>query len=233
MKKKKKTPDQYDKRASSDFSFFNSNKAANYKEEHSYQWLSDIWRHMSIPQRIQALAPYNDEQGRNALILMVRENNQPLLVNLLSPETVMRDLSLNHQDMYGNTALHHAAILKHEQTLSTLLQCERISTSVKNHASLSVYDIVEKSGGDAFSLQLQQFCYLRCQLDTLLETYARTNEALRCNVTLDEITVTLIRQLSNVWTISNFANYPMPLELIPETWQRKRIEFCLKTIYFK
>lgn len=154
FKKKQQKKLDYDniKRASSELSYFNAGK------EEPSSVLDKVWRTLSFKEQIDTLLHYHDDKGRGIFILAVRDRDYETIEELLNNKHV----DVNEQDIYGNTALHHAILVKDGQTLQRLLNSERIDPNRVNKDRRSVRAMLEAlEDTDTFDESIYTYCYAR------------------------------------------------------------------------
>lgn len=150
-KHKKLAPDKV-KRASSEISYFDRHKEVS----NSRTVLDEIWESMTLAQRVNLLGCDKDEKGRGIFTRAVRHLDYTLVELLLKNEAI----DVNERDMYGNTALHHAVLVKAPIMIRLLLESKRILVSCANDANLSVVEMLkelEETG--VFIESFHTYCY--------------------------------------------------------------------------
>lgn len=123
-----------------------------------HMMIEDTWRSLTVIQRATAIAPFRDETGRGLFTRAIRNREYELVENLLEVTSV----EVNEQDIYGNTALHHAVLIKDMRMIRSLLESNRILTNLVNHDGLAVFEMLydlEETG--VFPKSFHHYCYSR------------------------------------------------------------------------
>jgi hypothetical protein len=196
--------------------------AFHQAEVGEYAWLDGLWHTLTIKQRMDALLPYKDDKGRGLLSMTVRHGEIPSLGTLLLNPSVC----VNEKDIYGNTALHHAVLVKDSGALSVLLNSPRVNTAVENQDKHNVGDLLaayEKS--NVFPDSVVMHSFVRLHMDQLIINYCHTHAT---QVMESEGKTTLretIRQLyETAWFYTQYRDRPFPLHVVSTETQNEIIE---------
>ena len=240
MKKKKTVMQQSTSqknifRSSSDFSYFastiksdsivssgkTSEPLLHFRTAHDHVWLDEIWHNMRPAQRIEAVIPYTDEKGRGVLIKAVREHDIALIYTLLKNPKV----KVNQADLYGNTALHYAALMKDKEALDILLNSPLVICCLINRDERTAYDLLCKEFDD----RIRERCYARQLLDKIVSDYAHSYNPRITSIASSHEAVK--NAYDYKWCISEYGEKSFPEDGIPFALQNQIIEhhFALHT----
>ena len=171
---------------------------------------------------MDAMLPYRDDKGRGILSVAVRNGDMSSIQRMLLNPSIC----VNEKDMYGNTALHHALLVKDSSALSVLLNSPRVNTTVENRDKHNVGDLIsayEKS--NIFTDSVVMHCFLRLHMDQLIINYCHTHAS---QVMESEGKTTIretIRQLYNTaWYYTQYRDRAFPLHLVSMETQHEIIE---------
>jgi len=159
-KKKKKSPRDgvvmVGRSASEPFLFDKQQKV--YETPKNFRWVDELWRRMTLEERIETVVAFRDERGRGVLTWAVRNREYGLVEMLLENEKV----EVNEQDEYGNTPLHHAVLVKDGEMLRILLKSKRVVPNVVNKAGYVVETMLREFEKSAvFDSSTLHYCYMR------------------------------------------------------------------------
>lgn len=222
-------------RSSSEFSFFTHDKEnsplLSFHVAQDYSWLSEIWDNLGPIQRIEAMLPYSDDKGRNLLTRAVRSGDHPLMHTLL----LNPSLNVNQQDIYGNTALHHAVLAKDGGALRILLDSPRVIANIPNRDLHTVCDLIKGySDSDVFKDILEEYCLARLILERTICDYCLTHADKIIETSYDDKILTLMqgsiqRLCRDYWTVSAYKDRPFPVDLVPVATQNQIINLRFET----
>lgn len=235
-------------RSSSEFSYF-ANTSSNasdtvgstfsktsqpllrFRTAQDQVWLDEIWRNMKPAERIDAVIPYTDDKGRGILIKAVRHHDLPLIHTLLNnPRT-----DLNQPDVYGNTPLHHAVLMKDSDALLILLNSPLVICSLTNRDERTAYELLP-SDFTSFSDKEREWCYARQLMDKTISDYAHKHQQKVTRSLHDKLLLVslqeIVRKLYEYkWFLSDYSDKPFPEDSLPLALQNQIIEhhFALYT----
>ena len=216
-------------RASSEFSYFGvslqqiEQPLLSFRGSQDYEWLDELWRDLKPMKRVEVLLHEYDAKGRGLLIKAVRHKEHHLIHSLL----LNARLAVNKQDVYGNTALHHAVLVKDETALSALLLCPRIRCDTVNRDEHTAFDLIDTSDL-SLSVAVRVLCYARLVMDRCIVDYSKSH---RENITLAQgepvrmnaILETVRQVYGYSWFIDRFREKDFPQEEITLDLQNKII----------
>ena len=207
--------------------------AFHQPDSHEHTWLDNMWHTLTIPQRMDAMLPYKDDKGRGLLSVAVRNGDMPSIHKMLLNPSVC----VNEKDMYGNTALHHALLVKDSSALSVLLNSPRVNTAVENRDKHNVGDLIsayEKS--NIFTDSVVMHCFVRLHMDQLIINYCHTH-AIQVIESEGKTTIReTVRQLyETAWYYTQYRDKAFPLHLVSSETQyeiiaQRFIEFRLQRL---
>jgi len=212
-------------RSASDFSYFATTPRPllAFHDEQDCNWLDEVWLNMSFVQRVEALIPHNDDKGRSLLAKAVRRGDHELVCSLLHNPA----MQVNRPDMYGNTPLHHAVLVKDNEALSRLLDSPRIIANLTNRDNHTACDLLE--GHDKQIFELVEHCFVRNLIDQTISNYCLTHPT-RILKTVDNVEFTaslqqMLRQLYEAsWFLTEYRDRAFPVKLVPLTLQNQIIQ---------
>jgi hypothetical protein len=225
-KMKMSTSEKKIPRASSEFSFFavkspraQSQPLLSFRSKDDQVWLDDIWYNMTQAQRIDAVLPYTDDKGRGVMINAVRNHDRSLIYTLLNNSK----MNVNQSDVYGNTALHHAALHKDTEILSILLNSPLIISCSTNRDDRTPWDILSENYL-SFENDVREHCFARLLIDKAIKEYAHkhTKKVSLANydpALLKTLQDAVRQQYLNAWFLSSeykhrqFPDYTFPTKL--------------------
>lgn len=218
------------KRSSSDFSFFaptnkedGDNQLLSFRSATDYPWLEEIWAEMTPIERINALLHQRDAKGRGLLIKAVRHLDYSLMYTLLEN----REMDVNQQDIYGNSALHHAAMLRDSTSLSILLASPRITACLVNRDRRAARELL-LSDYMAYNDEIRVCCVARFIMDQTIIKYCLSHRknvtlALHDPLLLKTLQETVRQRYETEWMLSEYRDRHFPLDLIPLALQNQII----------
>lgn len=174
-------------------------------------WMDEIWTTMSPCEKLSVLLPYRDDAGRGVLSCASRTGDTVLIKKLL----LTPGINFNMRDVYGNTALHHAVLCKHEEALRLLLSTKEIDTTIANHSGATAFEILTAFTPQSFSHDSRMLCFARMILDNavlqgvankMLSSSSRQNES-KLDATIESIT----NNVREAWEASEFGSEILPL----------------------
>ena len=213
---KKKCPSSYD------FSFFGPMTPV----EQEVKWLDEVWLSISYAQRIDAMLPYSDEKGRSLLSMAVRRGDHELMHMLLFNPA----MQVNQVDIYGNSPVHHAILVKDDEALAILLGAPHIITSLANKDNRTPYNLL--AGGSEVTAaphHLAEYCFVRTLIDQTSINYCLAHPArilkTRTNTASVDSLQKAIRELYEaMWFLTEYRDRPFPVKLVPITLQNQIIQ---------
>ena len=140
-------------------------------------------------------------------------------------------MDVNQQDIYGNTALHHAIMTKDADSLSILLLSPRVASHTANRDKRTVYDLIDLDD-TPFSHTTKICCFARVLIDTTIHDYFLAHKQKVIDAvgetsrlaTLQEV----IRQIYGyAWFMKEHRDMEFPLYEFPLDVQNKIIEHRL------
>lgn len=187
-----------------------------------YPWLDGLWHSLTIKQRMDAMLPYKDEKGRGLLSIVVRNGDLPSIAPMLLNPSVC----VNEKDIYGNTALHHAVLVKDSGALSLLLNSPRVNTAAENRDKHTVGDLLSAyERSNVFPDSVVMHSFVRLHMDQLIINYCHTHAS---QVTESEGKTTIretIRQLyETAWFYTQYRDRAFPVHLVSTEIQNEIIE---------
>lgn len=212
--------------SSSDFSYFTPTQRPllAFHDEQDHKWLDEVWLNVSFTQRVEALLPHGDDKGRSLLAKAVRRRDHELVCTLLHNPA----MEVNRTDIYGNTPLHHAVLVKDNSVvLSLLLGSPRVITNLANRDNHTACDILD--GYDKPIFELVEHCFVRRLIDHTIANYclAHPDRILGTRVTPESIVPLqqTIRQLYEAsWFLSEYRDRAFPVKLVPMALQNEIIQ---------
>lgn len=212
-------------RSTSDFSYFATTPRSllAFRDEQDCKWLDEVWLNMSFVQRVEALLTHDDDKGRSLLAKAVRRGDHELMCSLLHNPA----MQVNRPDIYGNTPLHHAVLVKDNEALSLLLDSPRVVTSLANKDNHKAYNILEAH--DKPIIELVEHCFVRDLIDSTIINYCLAHpERIAKSRGNPELTASLqqtIRQLYEAsWFLAEYRDRAFPVKLVPVTLQNQIIQ---------
>lgn len=211
-----------------------SNDERDVSLESHLSWMGEIWHTMSPCEKLTVLIPYRDEAGRGVLTRATRTGDRTLVRKLLAMPGVLP----NTRDVYGNTALHHAALCKHEEVVLLLITSKLIDSTVANHGGATAYEIISAHVPDHFSFDTRLLCYTRMMVDlavsrTIPVKLKEIKEIRRDDrSTIDKTVDYILTLLNTLWDTGEFASEPMPLNALgSETFVREVLMHQYMTLF--
>lgn len=105
-----------------------------------------------------------NQHGDTYLINAIRDNNIIKTTEMLT----YKNLNVNHQNEWGNTALHYAAMHKNKEIITLLLHDHRVDASIPNSEGLRARDCFITETNNEEDEHIRVALFLRAMLDIVV-----------------------------------------------------------------
>lgn len=110
-----------------------------------------------------------DKEGKTLFIYIIRNGNIEEIESVFKHSST----AINHQDKYGNTALHYAIIMGLADSLNLFLESHRANTFIPNSEGYYPQSLLQQDD-TAETRELRNMFFWRSLLDAVVTEYAKT-----------------------------------------------------------